>query len=607
PGRTSGQFGALPAFFQLGGTAETDARNFAQDSIATANAIFTNSAVDARYGFLGMVPLLDPVERGGEPATGLEDVLAWLTGGAGNNPARGPEAAALRDAYGADIVAAIIPAGWNETPYCGVANLPQTGRFITAFDQTIFEDMGDRAFSATRSGCGALDFTVPHEIGHNHGLMHDRYAANDLFPNGRGYIFQDGGGVYRATVMGCACRGTFGADANLPYPVCSNAIFGAVCNRVPYYSDPGIIHPTYGVALGDATHQEAQAMRSRVWTTSSFRTRSTNFAPYARLTVTCSALTCTFSASGSSDDTYIAEYYWDFGDGTFARGWNSSVTHPYSSANSYRAHLVVTDSGGQRTVTTATASPWNPAYEGWVDHINCRSIDGWAYDAVVPNTPINVDLYRNGSKVATVPANIYRSDLVAAGKGNGVHGFVYAPSSVWKTGTWNTASVRFGGSNTDLGYLASRTFICNVDMFRSGTPADNLSTGGQVYSVGTQFRSTNDGYITRLGFYRAAGETGTNTLRLATDWGGTMASKSASCSWEGWCWVTLDQPVFIYANTSYRVWVNTNTQQAKTGCGIGGGISNGPLTAQSGYWVAGNTFPTNGSCSNFWVDVKFDQ
>ena len=35
-------------------------------------------------------------------------------------------------------------------------------------------------------------------------------------------------------------------------------------------------------------------------------------------------------------------------------------------------------------------------------------------------------------------------------------------------------------------------------------------------------------------------------------------------------------------------------------------LGNGPLTAHSGYWVAGNTFPTTGSCSNFFVDVKFE-
>jgi hypothetical protein len=65
--------------------------------------------------------------------------------------------------------------------------------------------------------------------------------------------------------------------------------------------------------------------------------------------------------------------------------------------------------------------------------------------------------------------------------------------------------------------------------------------------------------------------------------------------------------VNITAGTRYRVTVNTNVYQSKTGCGIGSGITNQVLTAHSGYWIAGSgVFPTNGSCSNFYVDVKFD-
>ena len=65
-------------------------------------------------------------------------------------------------------------------------------------------------------------------------------------------------------------------------------------------------------------------------------------------------------------------------------------------------------------------------------------------------------------------------------------------------------------------------------------------------------------------------------------------------------------PVYVTAGTLYRATVNTNTYQAKTGCGLGGGITNDPLTAHSGYWAPGDTFPYHGSCSNFFVDVRFD-
>jgi uncharacterized protein DUF4082 len=145
----------------------------------------------------------------------------------------------------------------------------------------------------------------------------------------------------------------------------------------------------------------------------------------------------------------------------------------------------------------------------------------------------------------------------------------------------------------------------SLNIFTTQVPQDNLSTGGQVYTVATQWSSSQSGYVTQLGFYRAAGETGTNTLRLWTDDGTTqLASATASCSGPGWCWASIPK-VAVTAGTRYRVSVNTNTFQSKTGCGIGSGIINQVLTAWQGFWIAGDTFPTTASCSNFFVDVKF--
>jgi hypothetical protein len=257
-------------------------------------------------------------------------------------------------------------------------------------------------------------------------------------------------------------------------------------------------------------------------------------------------------------------------------------------------------------LNACTASTPNPNHQGYHEVANCRSISGWAWDQTQPNTPINVDIDRDSSLDANLPANAYRSDLLSAGKGNGYHAFVYTPGSFWKDGQWHSARVRFGGSSTSLTW-SPISFLCNVAIFTTQVPTDNLSTGGQVYTVATQFSSSQSGYITQLGFYRAVGETGTNTLRLWTD-GGTqpqLASVAASCGSSGWCWAAIS-PVAISANTLYRVSVNTNTFQSKTGCGIGSGITHQVLTAQQGFWIAGDTFPTTSSCSNFFVDVKFD-
>lgn len=255
-------------------------------------------------------------------------------------------------------------------------------------------------------------------------------------------------------------------------------------------------------------------------------------------------------------------------------------------------------------LNACTASTPNPHHEGYHDGANCRAIFGWAWDQTQANTPINVDIFRDSTFVTNVPASSFRSDLLSAGKGNGYHAFSYTPTSSWKDGQWHSARVRFGGSSASL-TSSPISFICNVMIFTTQVPQDDLSTGGQVYTVATQFSSSQSGYITQLGFYRAAGETGTNTLRLWTDSGTQLASVATSCSSTGWCWASIS-PVAITANTLYRVSVNTNTFQAKTACGIGSGITNQVLTAQQGFWIAGDTFPTTSSCSNFFVDVKFD-
>ena len=65
--------------------------------------------------------------------------------------------------------------------------------------------------------------------------------------------------------------------------------------------------------------------------------------------------------------------------------------------------------------------------EGHLDGYR-NAINGWAYDTALPNDPINADisiLNADGTTVAStkIVASDYRSDLKAAGKGNGEHAF----------------------------------------------------------------------------------------------------------------------------------------------------------------------------------------
>jgi hypothetical protein len=293
----------------------------------------------------------------------------------------------------------------------------------------------------------------------------------------------------------------------------------------------------------------------------------------------------------------------DVGAGTFTdTGVANGTTYYYQAVAQPVGNEACASTPSTCTTVTLAAS----SYEGYHDNADCRSIFGWAWDQNRPNTPIDVDLYKDGVKVQNLQANLFRADLLSAGKGNGVHAFTYTPDGSYFDGVWHSMQVRFGGMATSLG-TTPKSLICGVTIFTTQTPAAFLDTGGTVYTVATQFSSSVNGYITALRFRKATGETGTNTGTLYTNTGTSLGTANLnSCDANGWCSGTLSSPVAITAGTLYRVAVNTNTKQSKTDCGIGSGITNGPLTAWQGYWIAGTGFPTTSSCSNFFVDVKFD-
>ncbi|MEO8106787.1 MAG: PKD domain-containing protein, partial [Actinomycetes bacterium] len=111
-----------------------------------------------------------------------------------------------------------------------------------------------------------------------------------------------------------------------------------------------------------------------------------NRPPTARLDVTCSALSCTFDASTSSDpDGDPLSYAWDFGDGTAAAG--STVDHAYASAGTYLVQVDARDTSGATSVasttvnvTEATASAL--AFRG----VSGTSINGKAVSPQIPAT-----------------------------------------------------------------------------------------------------------------------------------------------------------------------------------------------------------------------------
>src|SRR5262249_8982841 len=72
----------------------------------------------------------------------------------------------------------------------------------------------------------------------------------------------------------------------------------------------------------------------------------------------------------------------------------------------------------ETSATELTGSPSSmncatitPSYVGYVDHVGCDAISGWAADRTRLNTPITVSIYANGVLIATIQANTSRPDV----------------------------------------------------------------------------------------------------------------------------------------------------------------------------------------------------
>jgi PKD repeat protein len=102
-----------------------------------------------------------------------------------------------------------------------------------------------------------------------------------------------------------------------------------------------------------------------------------NSPPVASFTASCTDLTCSFDASGSSDaDGSVVRYDWNFGDGTTGTGQTSTRT--YAAAGSYTVRLTVTDDRGATGTASTVVNLTAPAMRELVRDPFSRTVaEGW--------------------------------------------------------------------------------------------------------------------------------------------------------------------------------------------------------------------------------------
>lgn len=91
------------------------------------------------------------------------------------------------------------------------------------------------------------------------------------------------------------------------------------------------------------------------------------------------------------------------------------------------------------------------AYEGYLDGLNDKTVFGWCYKKDEPDRSINLDIYIDAIRVASIAASEFREDLLKAGKGNGKHSFAYNVENYLKDDNKpHIIGVRVSGKDIEL-------------------------------------------------------------------------------------------------------------------------------------------------------------
>jgi len=149
----------------------------------------------------------------------------------------------------------------------------------------------------------------------------------------------------------------------------------------------------------------------------------------------------------------------------------------------------------------------------------------------------------------------------------------------------------------------------NAIIFTTQQPVSEADGGGSTWEEATQFSASVNGRITAIRFYRHSLESGVHVGRIWSDTGTLLAQVTFNelpsfCP--GWQEQVLPTPLPITAGVRYRVSYNINSKLSKTFGGLNTPVTNGPLTAYTGFYsTPAGTFPNTGSGSNFFADVLF--
>jgi len=295
-------------------------------------------------------------------------------------------------------------------------------------------------------------------------------------------------------------------------------------------------------------------------------TVTVNAPPVASFTSSCSGLTCSFNASGSSDsDGTITSYAWTFGDGATGSGTTASRT--YAAGGTYTVTLTVTDNGNATSQTahalTVNAPPvasFTSACNGLTcsfDASGSSDSDGtitsyaWTFGDGATGSGATVSRTYAGGGTYTVTLTVTdngnaTSQNVHAITVNAppVASFTFSCSGLTCSfnasgssdpdGTITSYAWTFGDGATGSGATASRTYAAGGTYTVTLTVTDNgAATGSQVQSITVVAPTMHVGDLDRASTMQQNSWTATVTITVHNSSHGALANAVVSAAWSG--------------------------------------------------------------------------
>jgi hypothetical protein len=273
-----------------------------------------------------------------------------------------------------------------------------------------------------------------------------------------------------------------------------------------------------------------------------------------------------------------------------------------------------------------TFSPGAPTDTSPPDLISLSPVNG---ASSVPTNQAPVALFDEAMAPASVhagltgPGTTVVASTVTLGADNSV---TVTPTAMLANNVSYTVTIsgsdQYGNAMTSPVQWSFRTAkaassVCPCSLWTDDSaPVVASDSDDRSVEVGVKFSPDSAGKVSGLRFYKGVGNTGTHIGTLWSSTGAELAKATFTAeSAAGWQEVTFAQPVNVTAGTEYVA--SYHADSGGFAFSLGGfanaGVSRGPLNAPIGvvgdpngvYGYGARAFPTDGTTTNYWVDVLF--